>query len=501
MTEVDRGTRPVLVLGATGYVGGRLLPLLLERGWKVRAAGRSDRKILGRPWGSHPNLEIVVADALDTAVLTEAMRGCWAVFYLIHSVRPGEQDFATLDRRIAYSTVHAAREAGVDWIIHFTGLGNPAHLSDQLRSRYEVGEILALGGARVTQLRAPLVLGSGGASFEMIQAFCGHLRIMFAPRWMDAKCQPIAIANVVEYLAGCLEHPETVGQVYEIGGPEVLTWRQLFRIYAEEAGLPKRLILVLPMRIHRISIGWMNLVTPVSVALIRPLVERMRDEILCRDERIRKIVPQKLLSCRDAITKALGEVYRNEVASSCFDAGSTRLPEWAGGMDKAETRVFRDTFSITLDGPPELAWNVVKRIGGNTGWYFGTCLWRLRGFVDELLGGPGLSRGRRHVDSVAMGDHLDFWRVVAVEERHRLLLRAEMLAPGEAFLEFRVQVLPNGSTELRMTPSFAPRGVWGRIYWWIIAPSHSLMFKPMLRQMVKTAGVRVLSGPSCVPEG
>ena len=495
---MERGSKPVLVLGATGYVGGRLVPLLLERGWKVRAAGRSDRKIQGRPWGNHPNLEIVVADALDTSTLTEAMRGCQAVFYLIHSVRPGEQDFATLDRLIAYSTVHAARQAGVDWILHFTGLGNPAHLSEQLRSRYEVGDILALGGARVTQLRASLVLGSGGASFEMIQAFCGYLRVMFAPRWMDAKCQPIAIANVVEYLVGCLDHPETAGQVYEIGGPDVLAWRELFRIYSEEAGLPHRLVLVLPMRIHQISIWWMNLVTPVSVALIRPLVERMRDEILCRDERIRAIVPQKLLTCREAIAKALEEVRLNEVASSCFDAGSTRLPAWAGGLAVHETRVFHDTFSITLDGPPELAWNVVKRIGGDTGWYFGTCLWRMRGFIDELLGGPGLSRGRRHIDSVAMGDHLDFWRVVAVEEHRRLLLRAEMLAPGEALLEFFVQELPDGSTELRMTPSFEPRGRWGRIYWWLIAPSHSLIFRPMLKQMAKAAGVRILSGPSCI---
>jgi uncharacterized protein YbjT (DUF2867 family) len=498
---MDHGTGPILVLGATGYVGGRLLPLLLERGWKVRAAGRSNRKIQGRPWGGHPNLEIVVADALDTAALTEAMRGCRTVFYLIHSVRPGEQDSTTLDRRIAYSTVHAAREAGVEWIIHFTGLGNPAHLSKQLRSRYEVGEILALGGARVTQLRAPLVLGSGGASFEMIRAFCGYLRIMFAPRWMDAKCHPIAIANVVEYLAGCLEHPETAGQVYEIGGPDVLTWRELFRIYAEEAGLPRRLVLVLPLRIHQISIWWMNLVTPVSVALIRPLVERMRNEILCRDERIRKIVPQKLLTCREAIVTALDEVRQNTVASSCFDAGSTHLPEWAGGHAQPEGRVFRDTFSITLNGPPEFAWNVVKRIGGNTGWYCGTCLWQLRGFVDEMLGGPGLSRGRRHVDSVNMGDHLDFWRVVAVEEPCHLLLRAEMLAPGEAFLEFRVQVLQDGSTELRMTPSFEPRGIWGRVYWGLIAPSHSLLFRSTLKQMAKAAGVRILSGPSWVAQG
>jgi uncharacterized protein YbjT (DUF2867 family) len=498
---MEKEQRPLLVLGGTGYVGGRLVPLLLERGWKVRVAGRSERKIQARSWGNHPNLEIVVADALDTTALTEAMRGCCAVFYLIHSIRPGEQDFATLDRRIAYSAVHAARRAKVDWIIHFTGLGNPAHLSRQLQSRYEVGEILCLGGARVTQLRAPLVIGSGGASFEMIRAFCGHIRVMLAPRWMDARCQPIAIANVAEYLASCLEHPETAGQVYEIGGPEVLTWRELFRIYAEEAGLPRRLVLVLPLRIHRISIGWMNLVTPVSVALIRPLIERMRDEILCRDESIRGIIPQRLLSCREAITKALDEVRRNEVASSCFDAGSTTQPKGVGESTHPENRVYRDAFTITLDGPPELAWNVVKRIGGNTGWYFGTCLWRMRGLVDELFGGPGLSRGRRHVDTVATGDHLDFWRVVAVEEPCRLLLRAEMLAPGDAFLEFRVLKLPDGSTELRMTPSFEPRGIRGKIYWWIIAPSHALLFGSMLRQMVKAAGVRVLSGPSCIAGG
>lgn len=494
---MDFKSKPVLVLGATGYVGGRLVPLLLEQGWMVRAVGRSERKIQARPWGSHPNLEIIVADALNTAALTDAMRGCSAAFYLIQSIRPGESDFATLDRHIAYSAVEAAREAGMDWFIHFSGLGHQDHLSAQLRSRYEVGEILTLAGARVTQLRAPLVIGSGGASFEMIRAFCGYLRVMFAPRWMDTKCQPIAISNVIEYLAGCLSHPETAGQVYQIGGPEILTWRKLFRIYADEAQLPERIVVMLPLRIHRISIGWMNLVTPVSAALIRPLIERMQDEILCQDKRIQEIIPQKLLSCREAITKALSETYRNEVVSSCFDAGSTQLPEWSEIQRQSEAKVYRDSFFITLDGSPELAWNVVKRIGGNTGWYFGTFLWKIRGFIDKLLGGPGLSRGRRHVDSIDVGDCLDFWRVVAVDEQH-LLLKAEMLAPGEALLEFRIKVLPDGTNELRMTPSFEPRGIWGQIYWWIIAPSHSLMFGSMLKQMAREAGARVLSGPNYV---
>lgn len=496
---MDERNRPVLVLGATGYVGGRLVPLLLEQGWKVRVAGRSAGKIAARSWARHPNLEIVVADALHTAALTEAMRGCRTVFYLIHSLRPGEPDFATLDRRLAYATVLAARAAGVDWIIHFTGLGHPEHLSAQLKARYEVGEILALGGAQVTQLRAPLVLGSGGASFEMIRAFCGYLRVMFAPRWMDAKCQPIAIANVVAYLAGCLEHPETRGQIYEIGGPDVLSWRELFRIYADEAGLPPRLVLVLPLRIHRISIWWMNLVTPVSTALIRPLIERMRDEVLCRDNRIRGIIPQRLLSCREAIVQALSEVFRDQVASSCHDAGSAHLPDWAGGGETAAAPVYRDIFAITLEGPPQVAWDVVKRIGGDHGWYFGTFLWQLRGLVDEVLGGPGLSRGRRQVDTVSLGDHLDFWRVVAVQEPTRLLLRAEMLAPGEALLEFRITALAGGASELRMIPSFRPRGPWGRLYWWLIAPSHALMFRAMLRQMARTARARIVSGPVRLP--
>ena len=488
-------------MGATGYIGGRLVPLLLERDWRVRAVGRSDRKIAARSWGDHPNLEIEAADALDTSALTRAMRGCRVVFYLIHSIRPGEEDYATLDRRIAYSTVHAAREAGVEWIIHFTGLGNPTHLPAQLRARYEIGEILSLGGAKVTQLRAPLVLGAGGASFEMIRAFCGYLRVMFAPRWMDTKCQPIAITNVIQYLAGCLDHPETMGQVYEIGGPDVLTWRELFHLYAEEAGLPRRLVLVLPLRIHRISIWWMNLVTPVSVALIRPLIERMRDEVPCRDTRIRSIIPLYLLTCREALVTALQEVYRKQVVSSCYDAGSMLLPDWAAGKAQAETPVYRDTFSINLAGSPERAWNIVRRIGGDNGWYFGTFLWQIRGFIDEILGGPGLSRGRRQVDQISLGDHLDFWRVVGVEAPHHLLLKAEMLAPGEAYLEFQIEARPDGSTDLRMIPSFLPRGFWGKLYWSLIAPSHVLLFRSMLQQMAKAADVRIISGPSRITAG
>ncbi|PID74475.1 MAG: NAD(P)-dependent oxidoreductase [Desulfobacterales bacterium] len=486
---------PVLVLGATGYIGGRLVPQLLEEGWKVRAVGRSAEKIQARDWGDHANLEIVVADAEDTVSLVEAMRGCYAVFYLIHSNRPGESDFASLDRKLAYSVVHAAREAKMGWFIYFSGLGNFSHLSAQLRSQYEVGEILSLGGARVTELRAPLVLGSGGASFEMIRAYCGRHRTMLVPRWMDTRCQPIAVSNVITYLSACLDKGEAITGVYQIGGPESITWRELFQLYAEVAGLPPRRFLVLPMRIHRLSIAWMNLVTPVSVALIRPLIERMREEVVCDDNRIREQIPQELLSCRQAFARALDQVRRGDIASSCFDAGTTHTPDWVENKGSLGTRVFRDVFSIVLDGSPELVWNVVRRIGGSSGWYFGTFLWKIRGLVDKIIGGPGLARGRRHSDSLMVGDSLDFWRVVAVEEGTRLLLRAEMLAPGEAFLEFQLKVLADGTNELRMIPSFAAHGLWGRLYWLLIAPSHTLMFGSMLRQMVKTAGARVIRGP------
>lgn len=496
---MDQDNAPVLVMGATGYVGGRLTPLLLERGHRVRAAVRSIRKLQGRPWGRHPNLEIVRADALDTEALTEAMRGCRALYYLVHSIKPGAAHYASLDRRLAYSAVRAALAAKLPRIIYFTGLGgDPEHLSEQLRSRYEVGEILSLA-APLTQLRTPLVLGSGGASFEMIRALCEHLRVLVAPRWANTLCQPIAIADVLEYLAGCLEKPETIGRTYEIGGPDVLTYKELFRLYAEVAGLPRRFILTLPTRSTKLSIWWINLVTPMSVSLIKPLVERMRTQVICHDTRIREILPIPLRSCREAVAEALDNVRRHDVPSSCFDAGSTRLPQWAKGQAAPGARVFRDTFSVTLAGPPETAWNVVKRIGGDTGWYFGDFLWRMRGFVDELCGGPGLCRGRRSPDTVAMGDFLDFWRVVEVDEPRRLLLRAEMRAPGEALLEFSVTPLPDGGTELRMTPSFEPRGLAGMLYWWCIAPSHHLLFRPMLKHMARAAGARILRGPVSTP--
>ncbi|MCM0756548.1 SDR family oxidoreductase [Desulfovibrio aminophilus] len=498
---MERSGSPVLVLGSTGYVGGRLVPLLLERGFRVRAAGRSLEKIRSRPWGRHPNLEPVVADALDEASLTEAMRGCRAAYYLVHSMRPGARDFAALDRKAACNMVRAAKASGLARIIYLSGLGDDsARLSEHLRSRHEVGELLALGPAAVTQLRAAMILGSGSASFEILRHLCERLPFMLTPRWVDTKCQPAAISNVLEYLAGCLEHEETAGRTYEIGGPDVLSYRELFRLYAEVAGIRPPLILALPVLTPRLSAWWVNLVTPVPAALVRPLVEGLANEVVCRDERIRELLPQELLSCREAIATALDRTRQNAVPSCCFDAGSACLPEWAacGDAPYAGGAVFRTTYSVTLAGTPEQAWEVVARIGGDTGWYFGDLLWRLRALMDKLAGGPGFTRGRRSAETPAVGDHLDFWRVLAVDPPRRLLLLAEMRLPGEALLEFRIERQESGPTRLSMTPSFLPRGLWGLAYWWAFYPSHAFLFKNMLRHMARAAGLRVLSGPEAV---
>lgn len=496
----DSQAWPVLVTGATGYVGGRLVPLLLKRGHAVRAVGRSVAKLRCRPWSNHPNAQFAEADLSDRVALASAMRGCRTAFYLVHSMNPhAGADYAAVDRELAYTFVEASRDASLARIIYLGGLGeaDDPDLSRHLRSRAEVGRILRLSPASVTILRAAVILGAGSASFEILRNLAERLPVMLTPRWVRTKSQPIAISNVLEYLAGCLERPETAGRSFDICGPDTLSYEDLFRIYAEEARLKRRVIIPVPVLSPRLSSYWLGLVTPIPVSLARPLILGLKTKAVCAEHSIREIVPQYLLPCREAIHQALRRVEQQAVDTCWHDAGQSTAPEWVvcGDPAYASGTVLQDGFRATIQATPEEVWPAVASLGGRTGWYFGDSLWRLRGLVDKFAGGPGLRRGRRHPTDIRPGDSLDFWRVVRVEPPTLLLLHAEMKAPGEAMLQIRLDKKGLDRTELSMVPRFLPRGLAGLFYWWAVYPLHAWVFAGMLRGLSKAMGRPIVEGP------
>lgn len=489
------------VLGATGYVGSRLIPRLLDKGYRVRAVARNAQKLRSRAWSAHPLAELVEADVFDLPSLTEAVRGCRAVYYLVHSMNPGTHDFADADRQAAENMVAAATAGGAGRIIYLGGLGEEgAGLSHHLASRAEVASILRAGHVPVTVLRAAMIIGSGSASFEILRYLVERLPVMITPRWIDTPCQPIAVRNVLGYLLGCLECPQTVGEVFDIGQEDIVSYRRLMEIYAEEAGLRRRWIIPVPVLTPRLSSYWIHLVTPVPAALARPLAEGLRNPVVCRDMRIRQLVPQTLLDSRQAIRLALERLRQQAVESSWIDAGRIPPAEWSvpGDPRWAGGTVLEDSRRIVMATSLEDVWSVVRRVGGSTGWYYGDWLWRARGVLDRLVGGVGLNRGRRHATELQVGDALDFWRVASVEPPRRLLLAAEMKLPGQAVLEFKLQQNTAGQAELRQTARFLPRGLWGLLYWYAVTPFHGLVFNGMLRGIAEAVDRPLLSGPERV---
>ncbi len=489
---------PVLVAGATGYIGGRLVPRLLEAGYRVRAFVRTPAKIRNRPWSDHPCLEVVPGDMLDRESLRVAAEGCKVVYYLIHSMAPDVASFAETDRRAARNMVEAADACGFARIIYLSGLGEMnAGMSQHLRSRDEVAAILAGGPVPVTVLRAAMIIGSGSASFEILRYLVERLPVMVTPRWVATPCQPIGVRNVLHYLVGCLDCPETAGETFDIGQDEVLNYRRLMEIYAEEAGLPKRLIIPVPVLTPRLSSYWIHLVTPVPAALSRPLAEGLSSPVVCRDKRIRQLIPQPLLDCRQAIRLALERLHHHQVESSWSDAGSLPPAEWsmAGDPAWAGGTVYDDSRRIVFRAAPEEIWRTVAALGGQTGWYYANWLWQLRGLADRLLGGVGLRRGRRCPLELRLGDVLDFWRVVGVERPSWLILSAEMKLPGEAVLAFRLRRLDQNRTELLQVARFLPRGLLGILYWQAVRPLHNYVFNGMLRGIGAAAGKEIVEGP------
>jgi uncharacterized protein YbjT (DUF2867 family) len=491
--------KPILVTGATGYVGGRLVPKLLEAGYRVRALGRSVSKLKGRPWGRHPLVELAAGDVLDKESLQKALAGCWAAFYLVHSMNADPKGYTETDRQGAQNMVEAASQSELNRIIYLGGLGgqDETQLSDHLRSRHEVARILQSGSVPTTFLRAAMILGSGSASFELLRYLADRLPVLIAPRWVSTPVQPISIRNVLNYLQGCLEHNEVLGQVLDIGGPEVVSYRQLFEIYAEEAHLPKRLILTVPFLTPKLSSYWIHLITPIPSSIARPLAEGLRNPVICRDNRIREIIPQELLTCRETIRLALERVDQLQIDTCWMDAGTVVPQEWyyCGDSQYAGGTILELGYRILLQASPEEVWNPIKAIGGRTGWYFGQYLWKLRGWLDRLMGGIGFRGGRRHPTDLRQGDALDFWRVLEVHPPDHLLLVAEMKIPGEGLLEFKIKPLGEGLTELTQLSRFLPRGLGGILYWYLFDPFHRLLYPNLLKAIAQAVGKPIIQGP------
>ncbi len=493
----------ILVTGGTGYVGGRLIPRLLNSGYRVRAMVRSPQRLLARSWGRHAALEIVRGDALDPKAFMDAGKNCCAAYYLIHSMNAQKGQFARADRQAATNMVACAQKNGLQRIIYLGGLGQKgdARLSRHLRSRHEVEAILKAGSVPVTSLRAAMILGSGSASFEMLRYLVDRLPLMIAPRWLRTPCQPLAITNVLDYLVGCLQTPTTQGLTLDIGGPDILNYEDLIHTYCAVAGLPRRVIIPVPFLSPWLSAKWIHLITPVPASIAQPLAEGLSIPVVCQNNDIRQMVAVRLINCRAAMQTALERTQQEQVDTCCFDGGGRLPPEWitCGDPDYAGGTILRRGYRIVFQGDPLRLWMTVEGIGGRNGWYFGQALWRLRGMLDRIAGGPGLGRGRRHSQNLRIGDVLDLWRVVDIQQPHRLLLLAEMKAPGDALLECLIQVESGERIRLEMVSRFFPKGLAGLAYWYGLLPVHDWLFKGTLTQLVSRSGGKLLNGPKIFP--
>lgn len=477
----------ILVTGATGYIGGRLIPRLLEAGHEVRCLTRDKSKLDGDTWRAQ--VEIIEGNVLDPSSLEKALDGCESAYYLIHSMEDGHHDFSERDRIAAARFREAADAAELKRIVYLGGLGSGENMSRHLSSRQEVGAILAGGRTPVTELRAAVIIGSGSVSFEMLRYLTEVLPVMVTPRWVRTTCQPIAVSDVLDILTRAVDEAGNTSQIHEIGGPDQLTYEEMMRIYAEEAGLPNRFIVPVPVLSPKLSSHWVGLVTPLPTAVAKPLVESLRVEVTVSDNSFAEEAIGDLIGYREAVRKALSRSSIHQVPTRWSDASLSPAqalpgdPDWAGGTILDDVQI-ANSESETSD----LYW-AFSRIGGATGYYTMDWAWRLRGLLDSLSGGVGLRRGRRHPEEIGPGEALDFWRVVRAQYGTTLELYAEMKLPGQAWLVFEALDQEGGSL-LVQRAVFVPRGLMGRIYWWAMLPFHLLIFRRMAAQIVATAESR-----------
>ena len=478
-----------LVTGASGYVGGRLVRTLLENDYQVRVLVRDKYKIIGQPWASQ--VEICEGNADNPKDLEQALAGVHTVYYLLHSINLGKT-FDDIEATMARSFAQASEAAGVAQIVYLGGIANDKNISKHLASRVSTGKELASTSVPVLELRAGIIIGSGSASFEMLRHLTHRLPVMTTPKWVSNRTHPIAIRDILYYLKNAAALKTPVGKIYDIGGPEILSYADMMQKFAKLSGLPRRWIIKVPVLTPGLSSLWIGLVTPVPTALARPLVGSLISEVVADPAKsIDDLIPppqEGLLSVETAMSLALSKISDHGVETRWSDASIPTAPwqkaqgdpEWAG-----ET-ILRDRRQVLSEKSAEAIWKQIEGIGGEHGWFGADFLWFMRGLIDRIFGGVGLRRGRRDQDLLRVGESLDFWRVEELERGRRLKLYAEMILPGKAWLEFSIEE-KNGKTLITQEATFSPRGLGGRLYWYAVAPFHVFVFPTMLRNLVKRA--------------
>jgi uncharacterized protein YbjT (DUF2867 family) len=473
----------ILLTGSTGYIGRRLLPILLEQGHQIICLVRDKRRFDLEDFTEEHQQQITVleADLLKPETLHHLPLSIDLAFYLVHSMSATE-DFHDLERKSAEHFIGYINRTTARQIIYLSGIVNDTSLSRHLSSRKNVEEILRQSNAALTVLRAAIIIGSGSASFEIIRDLVEKLPVMIAPKWLKSRCQPIGIRNVVEYLIGVMMKEETYNQSFDIGGPDILSYHDMLMGYAKVRGL-KRLIIPVPVLSPQLSSHWLYFVTSTSFSLAKSLVSSLKNEVICQDNRIQSIVPTKLLTYEETLRLTLDRIQQRYVISSWKDAihHNTIDHNFLNYIEVPTHGCFHDKRTIEFQRPKEEVIENIWCIGGDRGWYYGNWMWRIRGFIDKIFGGVGLRRGRRSPNDLKVGDALDFWRVLLADKKSgRLLLYAEMKLPGDAWLEFKIQ-----DNVLHQTATFRPLGLWGRIYWYSVLPFHGLIFPGMIRNIVR----------------
>lgn len=486
MNSISPSETPyVLITGVTGYIGGRLVPLLLEAGYRVRVMVRDPIRLQGRSWIAH--VDVVQADVLQPDTLDAALAGIDVAYYLIHSMRGGE-DFHERDIRAARNFGAAAERQGVKRIIYLGGLGDSATaLSPHLRSRQQTGDALRECAVPVTEFRAGVIVGSGSLSFEMIRYLTERVPIMICPRWVFTRIQPIGVRDTLDYLVRAVKTPESAGQIIEIGGAEIMTYRDMMFGYAHARGL-RRFMIPVPVLTPHLSSYWVHWVTPIPSDIARPLIEGLRNEVIVRSDLARKLFPDiQPGTFAAAVSRALEKLKASEVETSWADALVSSQPDQPPAVLSTHEGMFIEQRQQLVKATPSAVFQAFTSLGGDNGWLYFNWAWYLRGLLDRVVGGVGLRRGRRHPTAVRVGDALDFWRVEAVEPDRLLRLRAEMKVPGLAWLQFKAEPLEDGNTQLTQTAFFAPKGLFGLVYWYGLYPLHGLIFSGMIRKLAQRA--------------